>query len=203
MSLRTQVRALTPAEKADPAAVLARGMLDNPIHVQAFGADAGHRAHLLEVMFSAIVGRQLEGGVVLGAFRDGSLAGVCGVMPPGGCPSAAGGKLPRLLALVRDSGARNAGRVLEWMHDWTATDPSVEHWHIGPFAVEPRLQGQGIGRALLNACCRRVDEDGRAAYLENDKAENLPLFEHFGFEVENRHLVLDTPVWFMLRAAKK
>ena len=43
----------------------------------------------------------------------------------------------------------------------------------------------------------------RAAYLESDKAENLPLFGHFGFEVEDRHVVLDTPVWFMLRAAKK
>lgn len=203
MSLRTEVRALTPAGTVDAAAVLARGMLDNPIHVQAFGADVGRRAHLLELMFTAIVGQQLDRGIVLGAYRDGNLAGVCGVMPPGSCPAAAGGKLPRLLALVRDGGARNAGRVLEWMHDWAATDPSVEHWHIGPFAVEPRLQGQAIGRALLSACCRRVDEDGRAAYLENDKAENLPLFGHFGFEVEDRHAVLDTPVWFMLRAAKK
>lgn len=203
MSLQTEVRALTLAEKADAAAVLARGMLDNPIHVQVFGADVGRRAHMLEAMFTSIVGQQLARGVVLGAFRNGDLAGVCGVMPPGDCPAAAGGKLPRLLALVRDSGARNAGRVLEWMHDWMGTDPSVEHWHIGPFAVEPGLQGQGIGRALLRDCCRRVDEDGRAAYLENDKHENLPFFEHFGFEVEKRHPVLDTPVWFMMRAAKK
>src|SRR5690606_28627021 len=189
--------------KADAVAVLARGMRDNPIHVQAFGADAASRAHLLELMFSGIVGQQLDRGVVLGAYRGGRLAGVCGVMPPGGCPAAGGGKLPRLLALVRDSGARNAGRVLEWMHDWTGTDPSIEHWHIGPFAVEPRLQGQGVGRALLSACCRRVDEDGRAAYLENDKPENLPLFADFGFEVEDRHAVPDAPVWFMLRAAKE
>lgn len=203
MSLQSEVRQLTPAEKGAAAGVLTRGMLDNPIHVQAFGADAGRRAHTLEVMFGTVVGQQLARGVVLGAFREGGLAGVCGVMPPGDCPSAADGKLPRLLALVRDSGARNAGRVLEWVRDWSGTDPSIEHWHIGPFAVEPRLQGQGIGRALLSACCRRVDEDGRAAYLENDKAENLPLLEHFGFEVEDRHPVLDTPIWFMLRAAKK
>jgi predicted N-acetyltransferase YhbS len=69
-------------------------------------------------------------------------------------------------------------------------------------AVEPRLQGQGIGSALLRESCRRIDADGRAAYLENDTAGNLPLLERFGFEVREEHDVLGTPHWFMLRAPR-
>jgi GNAT superfamily N-acetyltransferase len=203
MDLSIEIRALTSKEKPDAVRILARGMRDNPLHVRAFDAAAEHRVHLLESMFGAVVGQQLSRGSLLGAFRDGELVGVGGMMPPGQCPAGLSGKFATLSALVLGSGLGNSHRVLQWLSDWAATDASVEHWHLGPMVVEPRLRGQGIGTALLRECCRRIDADGSAAYLENDKAENLPLFERFGFQVAEEHEVLGVRNWFMLRAPAK
>jgi GNAT superfamily N-acetyltransferase len=178
-------------------------MRDNPLHLRAFDADADHRERFLASMFGAVVRQQLSRGSVLGAFHDGELVGVGGMMPPGQCPATLSGKVAALSALVLGSGLGNSRRVLQWLSDWAATDAVIEHWHLGPMAVEPRLQGQGIGSALLREFCRRVDTGGSAAYLENDRAENLPLLERFGFRVEDEHEVLGVPNWFMLRAAKE
>jgi GNAT superfamily N-acetyltransferase len=202
MDLSIEIRGLTSKEEPGAVRILARGMRDNPLHVRAFDADAEHRARFLESMFGAVVRQQLGRGSVLGAFHDDELVGVGGMMPPGRCPATLSGKVAALSALLLGSGLGNSQRVLQWLSDWADTDASVEHWHLGPMAVEPRLQGHGIGSALLRECCRRIDADGSAAYLENDKAENLPLFERFGFQVEEEHEVLGVRNWFMLRPAK-
>ena len=203
MELSIEIRTLTSEQEPGAVHVLARGMRDNPLHLRAFDADAEHRERFLKSMFGALVRQQLSRGSVLGAFHEGELVGVGGMMPPGQCPATLSGKVAALSALVLGSGLGNSGRVLQWLSDWAATDAAVEHWHLGPMVVEPRLRGQGIGSALLRECCRRIDADGSAAYLENDRAENLPLLERFGFQVEDEHEVLGVPTWFMLRAAKE
>jgi ribosomal protein S18 acetylase RimI-like enzyme len=82
---------------------------------------------------------------------------------------------------------------------WSRRDPSVPHWHLGPVAVERHLQSQGIGSALLNDFCRRVDAARSTAYLETDKRQNVGFYERFGFRVVDEIDVLDVPNWFMLR----
>lgn len=203
MSLSITIRGLNFADQAEAVAVLLRGMSDNPIHLQAFGADAGHRERALRAMFNAIMTRQLSRGIVLGAFYDGRLAGVSGMMPPGHCPSAMMGKISALSALVLGGGLRDSRQLLEWLDDWLETDAAVEHWHLGPIAVAPRLRGRGIGSRLIEECCAIIDSDGCAAYLENDRAENLRLLERFGFAATEAHAVLGVRNWFMLRPAQQ
>jgi ribosomal protein S18 acetylase RimI-like enzyme len=199
MSLPVEIRQLAIHEAMDAARLLARGMRDNPNHVHTFGPDAGERERALGLMFGTAMGQQLRNGVVLGAFYSDELVGVIGMMPPGRCLSAFAGKMTALSALLLGINLTKSRRLLAWMDDWTHSDAVVTHWHLGPFAVEPHLQGQGIGGALLRESCRLIDADQTAAYLDNDKIENLPLFERFGFEVEDEHAVLGAPNWFMLR----
>ncbi|NHA15093.1 GNAT family N-acetyltransferase [Thioalkalivibrio sp. XN279] len=181
------------------AALLARGMADNPNHVHAFGADEAPRRAALEGMFRMILAHQADEGRVLGAFHGRRLAGVCGMMPPGRCPSTLGSRFAALSALFMGSGLRHSRSVLDWLEDWTATDPDVEHWHLGPAAVEPTLRRRGIGDALLRACCEMLDAEGVAGYLENDRRENLAWLRRHGFEIIDEHQVLGAPNWFMLR----
>ena len=60
------------------------------------------------------------------------------------------------------------------------------------FAVEPRLQGNGIGRRLIEVCERRARETG-ATELACDTAEPatalIQLYEHLGFRF------IDTTKW--------
>ena len=52
------------------------------------------------------------------------------------------------------------------MSTWAKHDPSRQHSHFGPFAVDLGLQGRGIGTVLRSAYCRQVDDAGRLSYLK-------------------------------------
>jgi predicted N-acetyltransferase YhbS len=85
---------------------------------------------------------------------------------------------------------------------WGQHDPKEPHWHLGPVGISPRLQGQGIGTQLMNRFCEMVDSDGRAAYLETDRPENVPFYKRFDFRVVGEEHILGVHNWFMWRDAR-
>ena len=78
---------------------------------------------------------------------------------------------------------RSTLRVLNWADAWGHHDPAGPHWHLGPVAIEPRVQRQGIGSALLTAFCVHMDAYGAVAYLETDQRSNAHFYEKLGFAV--------------------
>ena len=56
------------------------------------------------------------------------------------------------------------------------------HWQLLIVAVDPELQGQGHGAALVRQGLDRADRDGLPCYLDTSKAANLPFYELLGFE---------------------
>jgi GNAT superfamily N-acetyltransferase len=48
--------------------------------------------------------------------------------------------------------------------------------------VDPQRRGRGVGAALLRSRLELCDQEGTAAYLESSNLENVPLYEHFGFQ---------------------
>jgi predicted N-acetyltransferase YhbS len=84
---------------------------------------------------------------------------------------------------------------------WSRQDLSEPHWHLGPVAVEPALQGEGVGRALMADFCARMDRCAGLAYLETDQRENVGFYRRFGFSVVVQAEVLGMRNWFMSRSA--
>ena len=199
---QVEIRELSSHETQSAACVLGRGMRDNPIHMQAFGADARRRERALSLMFAPVLRQQVRKGIVLGAFVSCALVGVTGMVPPRRCQPTIAEKVTVLPALIRGSGLRSSLRVLEWVGDWSRHDSTIPHWHLGPVAVDRPLQGQGIGSALLCEFCRRIDEHRSAGYLETDKPENVTFYKRFGFAVVDKHPVLGIKNWFMVRNAR-
>jgi hypothetical protein len=195
------VRPLVQAETAAAAAVLGRGMRDNPIHERAFGPDPGRREAALTRLFGAVLSGHVEKGSILGAFSSGTLVGVCSMAPPGGCQLSGMDKLRMIPTLVGAGGLGSALRALRWAGAWAGHDPKAPHWHLGPVGVERALQGKGVGGALLRVFCARMDKDRAMAYLETDKPENVAIYEHFGFRTVAQDQVLGIPNWFMVRNA--
>ena len=82
--------------------------------------------------------------------------------------------------------------------------PAEPCWHLADLAVDPALQGKGLGTALLTACLDMCDDDGRPAYLESTNAANLSIYKRFGFEQIG---LIETdqapPLFPMLRRAAK
>ncbi|MHA6645550.1 hypothetical protein [Mesorhizobium sp. A623] len=80
-----EIRALVAAELREAAAILAQGMLDNPLHVAVFGTDVEHRQKRLMRLFRHLTAYIEANGQVLGAYANGELVGVLGMIEPGGC----------------------------------------------------------------------------------------------------------------------
>ena len=182
------------------ALILGRAMCDNPVNVRAFGiSDAERRRHALERFFRPVLLGLHKRGLIYGAHRDNALVGICGMARPGFCQPTALEKLRLLPAIVFGNPLGTALRVLNWSDAWAHRDPAEPHWHLGPVAIEPGVQRQGIGSALLTAFCMHMDAYGAVAYLETDRQANVHFYQKFGFTVVAEADVMGVPNWFMSR----
>jgi ribosomal protein S18 acetylase RimI-like enzyme len=71
--------------------------------------------------------------------------------------------------------------------------PKTPHWYLWALGVDPRLQGRGIGSALLRHALARVDAERADAYLEASNPALVPLYERHGFQVTGLIEVHDVP----------
>jgi GNAT superfamily N-acetyltransferase len=102
---------------------------------------------------------------------------------------------PQILSLADDGGVR-----YQTFWDWVAAhEPTEPLWQLDSIAVEPGLQGRGIGKALIEAGLARASADRTGAYLSTGTAENVAIYRHCGFRVYDE---ADAPdegphIWFM------
>ena len=178
------------------AGVLGRGFRDNPITVAVVGGDPLRRMRGAERVLGSAVA--LMDHPPLLARRGDWIVGVCGMAPPGTCHPPLLQQLRMVPAMLR-SGPVVMSRYLRMLSAWEKQDPTDRHWHLGPVAVEPGLQGMSIGSQMLERFCARMDDEGDMAHLETDKPENVRFYEKFGFATIAEADVLGIPNWFMRR----
>lgn len=201
-SIAVEITRLDPARTDEAADVLARGMLDNPMHIAVYGSDPVRRLHALRRVFRnqmQILSMANHSLVALDEFGD--IVGMCGMRAPGACRPTSDQR-NRLLGDAMVIGPDALVRMARWFTAWQALDPDVRHWHIGPVAVDMPFQGMGIRSALMTALCAKLDAFGDAAYLETDHVDNVDFFRRYDFEVIDEQSVLGIPNWFMLRPAR-
>ena len=185
---------LTPGDLAAAAAVLARAYRDTPLSIAVYGRDALRRQHKGERLFSARLAAMTPLPHI--AHRDGSIVGVCAMTPPTMVDIPDIVLLKHVYPLI---GSRAASRVVRMVSVWRSREPKERHWHLGPVGVEPGRQGMGIGSLMIKCFCDRMDAESEMAWLETDTAENVRLYEKFGFCVVDQADVLGVPNWFMRR----
>ena len=196
------VRVLCGQELGEAAQLVGRGMCDNPANTRVFRIPNREcRAEAMGRFFVPVLRGLYQRGLVLGAVLSNRLVGICGMARPGFCQPDTIEKIRVLPAAVINHPLTTPFRILNWVGEWARRDPYKPHWHLGPVAVEPFLQGQGIGTTMLNAFCALADATGADAYLETDKYENVRLYQRFGFRVVESAEVMDVPNWFMCRSA--
>lgn len=102
---------------------------------------------------------------------------------------------PRIAGLT-DDGGRRYDEFWEWVESRT---PHGNLWLLDSIAVEPELQGRGIGTALIEAGLARARADGVGAFLSTGTERNVCTYGRSGFRVVED---LDAPaggphIWFM------
>jgi len=104
-------------------------------------------------------------------------------LPPGAEPNPEGlfEQMQLLLPFVRLCGLARLGRGPALAALIEKNHPASPHFYLAFLAVAPRLQGRGLGSALLAATLKRADERAMPAYLENSNPKNARLYERAGF----------------------
>ena len=70
--------------------------------------------------------------------------------------------------------------VIEKMEQFHPAEP---HWYLPLMGVDPVLQGQRYGSALLSHALQQCDREGSLAYLESSNPRNIPLYKRHGFRI--------------------
>jgi len=174
-----------PAKKPDLPAiarVLGRAFYDDPVSMWLIPDERKRRARLPK-MFGTLARYHHLGG------RGSEVAGLDGVIaaaalwdPPHRWKPSRRAQLLAVPALIAAFGTRlAAGRDLE--ESLRARHPEEPHWYLATIGSDPRSRGRGLGQRLMRSRLDRCDAERCPAYLESSKADNVPYYQRFGFEV--------------------
>jgi ribosomal protein S18 acetylase RimI-like enzyme len=190
-----EVRPITDDEWPHAAGVLARAFQSNPSFEWMLEGDPVTRAgQLIEMVGSP----PPPGTMTAGAWQGRLLVGVARMSLPPDCIGARFRSLGQPAPFEGEEPQGHA-RVEHSRVPIGAHEPDEPHWHIGPIAVEPGMQGRGIGHRVMQPLLARVDEDGIPAWLETDKHENVRFYEAHGFEIVDTEEVFGVMNWWMSR----
>lgn len=68
------------------------------------------------------------------------------------------------------------------------------HLYLATLAVDPKYQGRGLGRNLVETLLAQADREGRRCYLETEVERNIGFYRRFGFEVAEELVLPRTAV---------
>ena len=83
-------------------------------------------------------------------------------------------------------GCTNYYRIVEFMHGKAANLVDSCAWYLSIVAVDPALQGQGLGRKLLEPTLAEADRASATCYLETFSSRNPSFYERLGFVTRAR-----------------
>lgn len=192
-------RPLGTSEREAAAQALVRAFWDDPLMTYIWPSDALRRTLLPIFMRGAI---QLAAPQRETFTAEPDPIGAALWLPPGKAKI----PTPRVLRILAPNIWRwRPGPLTRFMRVLDELDRKhikYDHWYLMVLGVDPPKQGQGYGGVLMSDVLRRADEQGLEAYLETQKARNLPFYEKHGFAVVE-HFYVDNgrgpESWTMLR----
>ena len=77
-------------------------------------------------------------------------------------------------------------------------------WYLFNLSVKKDAQGKGIASKLMQPMLQFCDDERMVAYLETNKASNVGLYQHYGFDLKNEGMIPKTSVmhYAMVRQPK-
>jgi ribosomal protein S18 acetylase RimI-like enzyme len=169
-------------------------------------ARAGHnRPRALQRFFAWVLERRTLPHGETWVSADGSAAAAW--IPPYAhtAPSRLAEDLRMLPVLLRLTGLARLPRGAAMAAAMEQAHPVDPYFYLAFIGVAPRMQGTGLGSALLRQTLARADAASTNAYLENSNPRNLKLYERAGFSVtrEVKARPDAPPVYAMWRPAKE
>jgi GNAT superfamily N-acetyltransferase len=198
-----EIRRLAPGDVPGAVASASRAFHDDPLF-NFFEPNLVKQSKRLPGLMKATIVDTLPLSETYAAYVDGKAKAVAAWMPPGSYP-----RSPRREAMfyVRALPSmvlvgRRLPPALQLLTTIDKAHPKHEHWYLSLLAVDPELQGKGVGGALLAPVLERADREGLPVYLETQKEANVAWYGRHGFGVlETLRLpnVPDSPTMWTLQ----
>ena len=138
-----------------------------------------------------------------GAFIEGKLAGVALVTPP----KVVNQKKQEAIALADEQLAIAVGeaiitRIEAYFQIKDANKPKQPHFYLDILAVMPESQGQGVGKALLEAVHKMSESSPQSSgvALDTENERNLDFYRRFGYSVSTITNLDRLKIWSMFRS---
>jgi GNAT superfamily N-acetyltransferase len=100
--------------------------------------------------------------------------------------SAAERKRLFLASTLGARGASNYYHMVEYMSGKSQRLVSDDAWYLSIIAVDPSLQGRGLGQQLLAPTLEEADANEATSYLETFGSRSVPFYERLGFRTVAR-----------------
>lgn len=181
---RDRVDTLGRADVSDVVSVLSESFFDYPVMRFVLGFEGDYSARLETLITFFAMARVFRDEVMLGVRGPEGLRAAALVSFPGGGPS------PPELGTLRETtwaelgdGARS--RYEAFGAATTRFEVEEDHIHLGMIGVRRSAQGQGLGRIVLEAVheLSSSDPSSMGVTLTTEAESNVPLYEHFGYEL--------------------
>lgn len=191
-----------PRDRLDEAAdVLARAFEHYPVMRYVFADQDAAYQRVLQALFRfSCETRLVRGWPLLGSVHAQDLVGVAGV---NGFEEAEQSDLLTALSEQFEAfiGPRASERFARFGAVTEAYRPDQPHLYLGVLGVHPDAQGQGHGRALLDAVHTLAEAHPTATgvALDTELLTNVRLYEHAGYHVTGHARLDDLDIWSMFR----
>ncbi|MBR7834808.1 GNAT family N-acetyltransferase [Actinospica durhamensis] len=177
--------AIRPAVREDvpqAARMLARAFADDPAFAYQLPHEPSREWRLVRYFATLLKREALPLAATEVAVVEGGIRAATIWKPPGAWQPPLPVQIAALPGYITCFQARSV-RALQTESVMFKEHPEDPHWYLHVIGTDPAWQGRGIGAALLRSRLERCDLEGLPAYLESSKLSNVPLYEHFGFEV--------------------
>ncbi len=183
--------------------IIAAAFLEEPGAVAVIRRDPAKRLRILQRHFRTHVGLNFRKGVSRCAFLDGEMVGVMLLSAPG---KPAATNLEMLTFLWRMLFHVSPEIMWRGLQSSLVDDenhrPKEPNYYLETIAVEPKLQGRGIGATLLRYLTELADKEGVLIYLGTTDPSKVPLYEKHGFRTTAKSAQSGVPNCHMQREPK-
>lgn len=180
--------------------MLADAFEDDPVWLW-IAPDQRRRQRFLGQMFAQVIRSRVEAGL---AYTTSDIGGAAVWAEPSRWKLNTVENMRCLIPSIRAIGPGPLRRAIGALTIIEKLHPTEPHWYLEFLAAHVDRRGQGYGSALIQPILDRCDAEGMPAHLESSKAENLPFYNRFGFEVTREFSLGDgsPPMWAMWREPK-
>jgi predicted N-acetyltransferase YhbS len=152
--------------------------------------DATYRHRIIHALGVNDINLALEGGII---------TGFASWTPPVLTPTV-GQSMDEALVTFSTELRERFSLFLTLLNSARGTVIQQPFWGLGPIAVLPTAQGRGVGAALMRSTLRKIDAAMLPCFLATQDTSNVPLYEHFGFQLVREDVIAETvPHYTMIR----